>query len=206
MPEVPEQSQAEEEISDEALDDLLETIQSEDPMDHSNEPHPGEEIDEESIPDPAKLKEESEQPKTEEEPKTEEPPAVGKELIQDIRSIIKIAKERFSEDRHEAQEIVDYIKDIVMHQEKPSAALVEALVAAMKVKTDATANITRIGDMASRALSSGRDHIDKKTSSDTDMEALYEALSTPEYGDEEDRRKRQQQNADEEGEVDEPRE
>lgn len=195
----PEQSPADEEVSDEAIDDLLNTIQSEDPMDHTNEPHPGDEIDEESIPDPSKLPE----PEKEELKKDDDSP-VGKGMVDEVLGIVKLAKERYSEDRHEAQEIVDYIKDIVMHQEKPSAALVEALVNAMKVKTDATANITRIGDMISRTLSAGRDHIDKNTSSDTDMETLYEALSTPEYGDEEDRRKRQKREA--EDETDEPRE
>lgn len=197
MSDAPEQSPADEEVSDEAIDDLLNAIQSEDPMDHTNEPHPGEEIDEESIPDPSKL------PDPAEPKKDEKQSAVGKGMVDEVLGIVRLAKERYSEDRHEAQEIVDYIKDIVMHQEKPSAALVEALVNAMKVKTDATANITRIGDMISRALSAGRDHIGKETSSDTDMEALYEALSTPEYGDEEDRRKRQKHEADE---VDEPRE
>lgn len=185
-------------LSDPALDDLLNNIQSEDPMNNINEPQPGEDIDD-LIPPESKetKKDEKTEGKVESKPesKSEQPKdssisGIGKEFIGDIKDLIAVAKERFREDRDEAQEVIDYLKQVVLTNPKPSVGLVEALVQALKVKTDATANITRIGDMASRALSAGRDHIGKDSSAQQDLSALYEALSEPDYKDEEDRKNR----------------
>lgn len=178
---------------DSAIDDLLNSIQSDDPMDHNNEPIPSEDIEPDLLPDADKLKKDDAPTPEKSKEDDEKMKGVGREFINDIRGLIDVAKERFREDRDEAQEVIDYLKQVVMGTATPSVGLVESLVAALKVKTDATANLTRIGDMAAKALTAGRDHIDKETSSSVDMATLYEALATPDYTDETDRKKRRKE-------------
>lgn len=172
-----------------SLDELLEEAQGADPMHQDGAPSPipqkDDPIDKEPlVPYTPKQTIKQEQPPA--------PPATTPELdglvskfLSDAMKIAKRAQDRFEEDRAEVQEVIDHLKNKVFNGLKPSSAELESLVAALRVKTDATANMSKLGDMIARIVSSGKGQMQEKTSAfDLDeLNHIKQALALPEFGD-----------------------
>lgn len=173
-----------------SLDELLEEAQQADPMHQKGEPTPIPQKDDPIEKEPLTPFKEEKQIIKMEAPAA--PPASTPELdglvskfLSDAMKIAKRAQDRFEEDRAEVQEVIDHLKNKVFNGLKPSSAELESLVAALRVKTDATANMSKLGDMIARIVSSGKGQMQEKTSAfDLDeLNHIKQALSLPEFGD-----------------------
>lgn len=181
---------AEESQDKDSLDDLLAEAQEADPMHQEGAPTPIPQKDDPIEKEPLVPYAPKQVVKQEETPTT--PPSATPELdglvskfLSDAMKIAKRAQDRFEEDRAEVQEVIDHLKNKVFNGLKPSSAELESLVAALRVKTDATANMSKLGDMIARIVSSGKGQMQEKTSAfDLDeLNHIKQALSLPEFGD-----------------------
>jgi hypothetical protein len=176
----------------EALDALLDEVQSDDQMHHENEPEP-EDISDDSLPIPesppenTKAEETGQIPESQEETNNLE--AYASEALITVNRLGRIIMTRSAEDRLEVQEAIDSLKQETVNGDNVPASKWEALATLLKVKTDSTTNLTKAGDMITKAMSAGKDHIGKPEKDETnmskkDLNLILDALEQGEYEDE----------------------
>lgn len=166
------------------IDGLLDSLQNDDPMNQDEVPleNPDDPDVKKVEIEPLKVHKSLDAP---DGPVTD--PSVDKlatELLNKVRTLTERAMLHFEEDRNEVQEVVDHYKKRLFDDTiKLSPIEHESLGSAMRIKTDATANMAKLGDMIAKVLSSGKSHLGGPAGSALNVEDLHKKLETPDYGD-----------------------
>ena len=103
-------------------------------------------------------------------------------LFVNAMKIVERSQDRSEEDRSEVQVVIDHLMGKMLDGPSISSVEVESLVLALRVKTDATANMAKFGDMIARLVSSSKGQEGEKTSA-FDVEELSAALNVPDFHD-----------------------
>ncbi len=169
-----------------ALDSLLSETQADDPMHQKGAPTPVPNAETKALDnEPLQPFQKDEPPPPAQAPS--ELDALVKKFMADGGKVLKLALDRSGEDRSETQEVIDHLKSKLFATEGKSATAgeLECLAALLRVKTDATGNLAKLGDTVARLVAAGKGMVTNQSSTfDVDeLSEIREALKQPDYKD-----------------------